>query len=189
MNRGNFLWQLGRYDDARSALKEAFEVSSQPETQYKGVLAWVHLINARIALSQLRYADAKSEGQLALDGSTAKFPDVALQAKYCIGLADALSGAAQPGRKLCEDALEMAKKTNSRQLITRGQLALAEALLNERNAAAAQQNALELEKIFGQSGQKDSEWRALLIAARASDMSGERWRQETWKKNRQEESR
>ena len=53
-------------------------------------------------------------------------------------------------------------------------MALAEAFLNERNPAAAQQNALELEKIFGQSGQKDSEWRALLIAARASDVSGDK---------------
>jgi tetratricopeptide (TPR) repeat protein/tRNA A-37 threonylcarbamoyl transferase component Bud32 len=174
MNRGNFLWQLGRYDEARAALNEAFEISNRPETQYKGVLAWVHLINARIALSQLRYADAKKEGQLALDVSGERFPDVALQAKYCIGLAEALSGAAQPGRTLCEKALEMAKKTNSRQLITSGQLALAEAFLNERNAAAAQQNALELEKIFGQSGQKDSEWRALLIAARASDVSDDK---------------
>ncbi|HYT49976.1 MAG TPA: hypothetical protein VEL78_06260, partial [Pyrinomonadaceae bacterium] len=59
-------------------------------------------------------------------------------------------------------------------LITSAQMALAEGLLSERNAAAAQQNVLELEKIFGQSGQKDSEWRALLIAARASDLSGDK---------------
>jgi serine/threonine protein kinase/Tfp pilus assembly protein PilF len=174
MNRGNFLWQLGQYDQARAALDAAFQIANAPEAGYKSVIAWVHLINARIALSQLRYADAKKEGQLALDISTAKFPDVALQAKYCLGLAGALSGSAQQGRKLCEEALEMAQKTNSRQLIKSAQLALAEALLNERNATAARQNALELEKIFGQSGQKDSEWRALLIAARASDMSGDR---------------
>ena len=174
MNRGNFLWQLGRYDEARAALDAAFQIANAPEAQYKGVMAWVHLINARIALSQLRYADARKEGQLALDISASKFPDVALQAKDCLGLADVLSGAVQQGRKLCEEALEMAKKTNSRQLITSAQLALAEGLLSERNAAAAQQNALELEKIFGQSGQKDSEWRALLIAARASDMSGDK---------------
>ncbi|HYX29862.1 MAG TPA: hypothetical protein VE863_15080, partial [Pyrinomonadaceae bacterium] len=39
---------------------------------------------------------------------------------------------------------------------------------------AALQTALEAQKIFGQSGQKDSEWRALLIAARASDMAGDK---------------
>jgi tetratricopeptide (TPR) repeat protein/tRNA A-37 threonylcarbamoyl transferase component Bud32 len=175
MNRGNFLWQLGRYDEARAALNEAFEISNRPETQYKAVLAFVHLINARIALSQLHYSEAKKEGQFALDAS-AKFPDVTLQAKYCIGLADVYSGSAEQGRKLCEEAFEIAKQTKSRQLITSAQMALAEALLTERNAAAALQNVFELEKIFGQSGQKDSEWRALLIAARASDMSGDKAR-------------
>ena len=43
-------------------------------------------------------------------------------------------------------------------------------LLNKE--AAALQIALEAQKMFAQSGQKDSEWRALLIAARASDLAG-----------------
>ncbi len=174
MNRGNFLWQIGRYDEARAALDAAFQIANAPEAQYKAVMAWLHLINARIALSQLRYADAKKEGQLALDVSADKFPDVTLQAKYSIGLADAFTGAAQPGRKLCEEAVEMAKKTNSRPLITSAQLALAEAMLLNKDAPAALQNAIETQKIFGQSGQKDSEWRALLIAARANDQAGDK---------------
>jgi GH15 family glucan-1,4-alpha-glucosidase len=33
---------------------------------------------------------------------------------------------------------------------------------------------LDVQKIFAQSGQKDSEWRALLIAARASDLAGDK---------------
>jgi len=33
---------------------------------------------------------------------------------------------------------------------------------------------LDAQKIVGQSGQKDSEWRALLIAARASDIAGDK---------------
>src|SRR5205085_2645604 len=143
------------------------------EAQLKPVLAWVHAVRARMALSQTQYADAKKEGQLTLDLSE-KFPDAALQAKYSIGLATAFAGPAPEGRKLCEEALTMAQTLKSRSLITSAQLALAEALLAERNAAAALQNALDLEKIFGQSGQKDSEWRALLIAARASEMSGDK---------------
>ena len=180
MNRGNFLWQLGRYDDARAALDAALQIANAPEAQYRAVIAWVHLINARIALSQLRYADAKKEGQLALDASADKFPDVALQAKTCLGLADAFSGDAPAGRKLCEEALDMARKTNSRPLISNSQLALAEALLAEHNASASLQNAQAVEKIFGQSGQKDSEWRALLIAARASDISGDKSATQTY---------
>jgi len=127
MNRGNFLWQLGRYDEARAALDAALEIATRQEAQLKTVVAWVHLVRARIALSQLQYGEAKKEGQLALDVSD-KFPDVALQAKYCMGLAQAYSGSAQQARNLCEDALRMAQQTKSRSLVTSAQLALAEVM-------------------------------------------------------------
>ena len=68
----------------------------------------------------------------------------------------------------------MAQKAKSRSLITNAQLALAEVMLLNKNAGATLQTVLAAEKIFGQSGQKDSEWRALLIAARASDLAGDR---------------
>jgi len=172
MNRGNFLWQLGRYDEARAALDAAFELANKKESQLKTVLAWVHLVRARMALSQSQYGEAKKEGQLALDASE-KFPDVTLQAEYCIGLAQALSGSPQGGRKLCDEALAMALKLQSRPLVTAAQLALAEVMLLNKDTAALQ-TALEAQKMFGQAGQKDSEWRALLIAGRASDQAGDK---------------
>jgi hypothetical protein len=86
----------------------------------------------------------------------------------------ALSGAGAEGRKLCEEALAAAQNLKSRPLITSAQLALAEATLASKDAAAALQTALDVQKIFAQSGQKDSEWRALLIAARASDLAGDK---------------
>src|SRR5438128_2189161 len=173
MNRGNFLWKLGRYDEARAALDAAFELANKKEAQLKTVLAWVHAVRARMEVSQGQYADAKKEAQLALDAS-GKFPDVALQAKYSMGLSQAYSGSAKEGRKLCDEALAMAQTLKSRPLVTSAQLALAEVMLLNKDTAAALQTALDAQKIFGQSGQKDSEWRALLIAARASELAGDR---------------
>jgi serine/threonine protein kinase/Tfp pilus assembly protein PilF len=173
MNRGNFLWQLGRYDEARAALDAAFAIATKPESQLNTVIAWVHLVRARIALSQLQYGEAKKEAQLAVDTS-AKFPDVQLQAKACLGRAMALSGAAPEGKKLCEEALVAAQNLKSRPLITSTQLALAEAMLAGKDAVAAEQNALDAQKVFAQSVQKDSEWRALFIAARSSDLAGDK---------------
>ena len=173
MNRGKFLWQLGRYDDARHALDAAFEIANKKEAQIKTVIAWVHLIRAQMALSQGQYTEAKKEAQAALELSD-KFPDVALQAKANMGLGQAMSGSTAEGRKLCEEALTMAQGLKSRPLITSVQLALAEAMFLNKENAAAIQTALEAQKIFGQSGQKDSEWRALLIAARASDAAGDK---------------
>jgi serine/threonine protein kinase/lipopolysaccharide biosynthesis regulator YciM len=169
MNRANYLWQLGRYDEARAALDAAFELANDKEAQLKTVLAWVHLIRARIALSQAQYADAKKEAQLASDY---KFPDVTLQANYTSGLAQARSGSAQEGRKLCDEAFDAAQTLKSRPLTSSAQLALAEAMLLQKDSAASLDNALQVEKVFAQSGQQDSEWRALLLAARASDLAG-----------------
>jgi len=172
MNRGNFLWQLGKYPEARAALDKAFEIANRPEANYKAALAWVHLTRAQMALSERNYSEAKKNAQLALDVSASQIPDVILQAKYCTGRAEAFSGAAQAGKKSCEEAVAMAKKLNDPQLIASALLALAEVLLIGNDSKGALENALEAQKMVARSGHQDSEWRALLIAARASDLTG-----------------
>lgn len=174
MNRGSYLWQVGRYPDARAALDSAFEIANRPEANYKAVLAWVHLTYAQIALSERRYDEAKKKSQLALDVSESKYPDLTLQAKYCIGRAEAFLGAAEVGRKSCDEAVAIAKKLNSPQLISSSLLALAEVLLIGKDAKGALENSLEAVKFFERSGQQDSQWRALLIAARAADSTGDK---------------
>jgi hypothetical protein len=111
-------------------------------------------------------------GQEAYDLSAKQFRKVELQAKYTIGLAAALSGAAQPARKLCEEAVAMAREANDPQLISSALLALAEVLLQGNEAKRALENALQAQAMFARSGQQDSEWRTLLIAARASELAG-----------------
>jgi tetratricopeptide (TPR) repeat protein len=171
MNRGAFLWQLGRYAEARAALNSASEIANRPEANYKVVLAWIHLTNAQMALSERNFGEAKKASQLAQDAAS-QFPDVLLQAKYCLGRAQALSGAASVGRKSCEEALVMAKKVNSTPLISSALLALADVLLKNNDSQGALANALEAQKMFAQSGQQDSEWRSFLIAAQASELAG-----------------
>ena len=172
MNRGAFLWQLGRYAEARAALDSAFEIASRPEANYKAVLAWVHLTRARMALSEQNAAEAKKQGQLAIELSS-QFPDVMLQAKYCMAQAEAQSGAIKAGRELGQEAIAMAKKVNSPQLTSSALLALAEVQLLANDANRALESALEAQKMLARAGARDSEWRALLIAARASDLTGD----------------
>jgi tetratricopeptide (TPR) repeat protein len=171
LNRGILLWQLGRYKDAREALNAAFFIANQPEASYKGVLAWVHLANSQMALSQRLLAQAKAEGQQALDQAGNQNPDVALQAKYSIGLAQALSGATQPARKLCEEAVASAKEPRAR---SSALLALAEVMLLGNDASGALSTALQAKAMFARSGEQDSEWRSSLIAARASQLAGDK---------------
>lgn len=174
MNRGNFLWQLGKYPEARAALDAAFEIANRPEANYKAALAWVHLTRAQMALSESKFSEAKKNAELALAISASQIPDVILQAKFCLGRAQAFSGAVQTGRKSCEEAVTMAKQLNAPQLISAAQLAYAEVLLIGRDSQLALSNALEAQKTLARSGGQDSEWRALLIAARASQLAGNR---------------
>lgn len=172
MNRGAFLWRLGRYQEARDALGLAFKIANEPSANFKAVLAWVHLTNSQMALSERRFDEAKEKGQRALDLAGTEYRDVALQAKYTLGLAQALAGAAQPARKPCEEAVAMSKELKSPRQLSSALLALAEVLLLGNNAPRALATALEAQAMFAHAGQQDSEWRALLIAARASQLAG-----------------
>jgi tetratricopeptide (TPR) repeat protein len=172
MNRGAFLFQLGRYDEARAALDQAFSISNRTEADFKLVLAWVHLTNSQMALSKQRFPEARAEGQKALDLGGNEAKDVALQAKQTIGMAQALSGAPQPARRLCEEAVATAKEVNSPRLLSTALLALAEVLLLGNDATGALATSRQAQGMFAPSGQQDSEWRAWLIAARASQLAG-----------------
>lgn len=172
MNRGAFLWQLGRYQDAQAALALAFSIANRPEASFKAVLAWVNLTNAQMALSEGRFAETKDKGQQALTLAGTEIGDVAIQAKHSIGLARALSGSPQTGRPLCQEAVDRARATKSPQLVSSALLALAEVMLLSNDARGAIATAEEAQAMFARSGQQDSEWRSLLIAARASQLSG-----------------
>ena len=90
-----------------------------------------------------------------------------LEAKFTQGLAQALSGATREGRAACEEAVEMARKGGDYALYSRTLLALAEVLLEDRDAQRALSVALEAKERFASAGQQESEWRAWMIAARA----------------------
>jgi tetratricopeptide (TPR) repeat protein len=157
MNRGAFLWRLGRYQEARDALDLAFRIANEPNANFKTVLAWVHLTDSQMALSQRHLDDAKAKSQQALDIAGTEYRDVALQAKFSLGLAQALSGAAQQARKPCEEAVATAKELKSPRHLSSALLALAEVLLLANTAPGALATALEAQSMFAHAGQQDSD--------------------------------
>jgi tetratricopeptide (TPR) repeat protein len=172
MNRARLFWMLGRYQEARAALDQAFSIANRPETSYKSLLAWVNLAESQMALSQKRLPEAKAKGQEALSLAGAQYKEVALQATHTIALSQALSGLPRPAKKMCEDAVATAKEVNSPRLLSSALLALAEVLLLGNDAQGALAAALQSQAMFASGGQQDSEWRALLIAALASQLAG-----------------
>ncbi|HMF58440.1 MAG TPA: tetratricopeptide repeat protein [Pyrinomonadaceae bacterium] len=169
MNRGNVLWRLGQYVDAISSLDEAQELAGNQEAgSYPQVLAEVEMIRGQIALSQRRFAEAIIHSKQALELSGEQYKDVAVQAKYTLGLAEALSGDARAGIVICNEAVAMADAQGDAALLSRAKLALAEALEASSNTQDALSIALEAQKRFAGAEQQESEWRAWLIAARVS---------------------
>jgi tetratricopeptide (TPR) repeat protein/tRNA A-37 threonylcarbamoyl transferase component Bud32 len=172
-NRGNVLWRLGRYDEARQSLAEALQSAQRAERPDAETLARLRLNDAQIALSLRRFGAAESAGRAALKMAGAEFEAIAVEARSVVGLARALSGAAQEGVRECEGAAEAARKSGSPRLVSAALLALASARLEAGDTQGALSAATEARETFKVPGQQDSEWRALLVAALASRRHGD----------------
>jgi serine/threonine protein kinase/Tfp pilus assembly protein PilF len=172
ISRGRVLWQLGDYQSARAALDEAYAAAVRPDSSYKSQLAEINLRYAQMALGERNFQEAKAKGKQALDLAASQ-PDVAIEAKYTLGLASALSGAKPEGKQLCDEALEAATRSGNPRFISGAQLALGQVLLEMNDAPRALATALQAQAGFSRAGQQDSEWRALLVAALASRSAGD----------------
>ncbi len=171
MNRGYVLWRLGRRDEARAALNQAAELAGQPEGGVKPVLAEVPLHQAEIELSERHFPEAVASARRAAELALDQFNGIYLQARAVLGQALAAGGHAADGRKECEAAIEMAARAGDAALLSRTKLALAEVLLEAGEAERARSLAREAQESFERGGQLESEWRAFVIAARASRLS------------------
>jgi tetratricopeptide (TPR) repeat protein/predicted Ser/Thr protein kinase len=172
LGRAEALWRLGRYPEAGTALNEASPISNRSGD--KQLSAAIHQIRAEMALSQLSFQEAKVEAQKSLEiAAAAPYPPIAVIARSALGLAQTRSGSMRQGRLLCEEAAVQAKGLGDPWLISETLLALAEAMLESGDARQGLENALRAQDRVARLGQRESEWRAWLIAARASRKADE----------------
>ncbi len=171
--RGKLLWPLGRYPEARDELAKAYSIASEPAIRDKSLIAGTHLSYAEMALSERRFPEAIAKAKLALEAAGTQYPGVAVAAKYTLGLAQVFSGAKEAGKSSCEESVAMAQSAGDAALLSRAMLALAEARLENGDAEGALENALRAEERFTRAGQQESQWRAWLVAARASQRKGD----------------
>jgi len=165
VDRANALWRLGRYDDARTALAEAAAVAEKPDAA-RDLASHYFLAPARIALSERRFSDARTSAMQAITTSANRVVTVAILGRSTLGVAQALSGSRE-GTAKCQEALEMARKSNDPYLISESLLMLAETFVQQHDFPAALKAALESREIAAGIGKLDSEWIAYSIAAHA----------------------
>ncbi len=166
------LARLGRYSEARDALGEASVIASGPGG-YDSLARLVVQYNAEIALSQRRFPAAHDGAHTLLAGAARLGNSEAAEAGGVYCLAESLSGARQSGLADCQIALDEARKSAIPRLVSGALLAVAEAQLENGDAARAKETALSARTQFTASGQRESEARASLVAARAARVSGD----------------
>lgn len=173
-NRGNALWQLGRYAEADKLFAEAAAIGDRPEGQLKTLLAWLRLTRARRALSEEHFLEAVEQAASSAGLAGAQATVRIAETKSVSGLADVLNGKKASGLRACADAFAIAASMNNQELLCATQLALAEAMMESGDAQAALSNAQQAQERSRNLGKRDSEWRALLLAARASRKMNDR---------------
>jgi serine/threonine protein kinase/Flp pilus assembly protein TadD len=170
-NRSIAFWWLARYDDAHTSLSQASDIAEGGHN--KDLQASIKLTEAQISLSGRRFPEAIAKIQQALDLAGAQNKYVAVEGKCLIGLSQALSGQAREGQAICQEASETAATLNDPLLLSKSQLALAEASLASGDTQHAIESAMQAQAFFASAGLQESEWRAWLIAGLASQKAGD----------------
>ena len=176
VNRADMLARLGQYAEAHAALDELFAELKRlaSDNNYKALwTAWAYLIKARMALSERRLPEAKAKCLQALAAIAPQNKNTIVMIKATLGLIQVLDGARAKGKKDCEEAVSMALTTDDARLLSDARLVLAEALLEGRDGRDALTAALLARESFANLHKPESEWRARLIAARASQQIGD----------------
>jgi serine/threonine protein kinase/tetratricopeptide (TPR) repeat protein len=172
INRGNVLWQLGHYNEASDAFKELTEVAAGLSGNFKAMLGWFNLTNARMMLSELKLPEAKTRAQQTVDLAGTDDKGRAVEAQSTLGLIQALSGLAKEAKHSCDEASKRSSSVRDPLIVAQSNLACAEATLETGDAKGALSRVQEAQQLFERTGQYDFGWRALLVAARAEQRGG-----------------
>lgn len=174
MNRGATHWRLGQTDSAHEDLDQASAIAKRDDSSFKELQAFIDLIEAQVSFSEGSFPDAEKKCQHAIDLAGVQNKVVMIRAKYLMGLSQARSGQTKLGQTTCEEARDAAASLGDPLLLSRCQLALAEAYLAANDTQRAIASAKQSQGFFSTAGLAESEWRAWLIEGLASQKAGER---------------
>jgi tetratricopeptide (TPR) repeat protein len=168
------LANLGRYREAREALAEVASAARRPGG-YAALAELADRYEAEIALSEGEFAAAREGARKLLRTPEKLGIEGRTEVTRILADAETLSGARREGLASAGKALELARKSAVPRLVPKALLAEAEALAESGEVARAIEAARAAREQFSRTGQKESEARAWLVAARASgDATGVR---------------
>jgi tetratricopeptide (TPR) repeat protein len=168
--QADMLWRIGRFAEARDILNRLASDMNKQDKSFNSVAAHAHLIKGKLELSYLRFPSAMDAGRKAFAMVERRSDHTAIDALLILGLAQAYSGTARAGVKSCRDAVVASEQVKDQWRLSASMLALGETLLLNGDAEGALQNAMRAREGFERRGQRDSLWRAWLLAARAGHL-------------------
>lgn len=172
INRVSTLVGLGRFSEAEALIVDASARSEKVGSKQLAVTIGLEI--SKMNLIRRNFVEAKAKLRSVLAAAIdAHLRQSTLEAKWMLGSASALSGAEHDGLALTKEAVTLAEQSKDRWVLAKARLALAEALLESGNANDALANASAATDSFVRTQQQDSEWRALLISAQASQRKGD----------------
>lgn len=174
LNRGQILWQIGRYKESHEAIDSTMLIAEKPESEDKNLLAWTYLIKAQSDLSEQNYKAAIAESQKAIDLGGGQTGEIFVQATSTKGLANSRSGEKEIGKELCRKAVTEAAENGMAHLNLKAKLALAESFLINGEARKSLDIFLEMQKNFVNSNTISTQWQSFAIAAQASVALGDK---------------
>ena len=173
LGRADCLMRVGRFQEADDLLKQAAAIADKPGAEIKQLSAGIKVSLAEMALEQDRFAEGKSKGDAALAAAGDEIKSLAAAAKVFIALAQSHSGSAGAAKQVAAEAVELSRQLNDPAQLAGAQIAFAEIALLASDAKSALSSALEAEQTCARLGQPASQWRALTIAALASEKAGD----------------
>ncbi len=173
VQRAFVLGSMGRYSEVESLLNQAAAIADKPGGEIKRLSLEGQLAGAEIALTQNHAPEARDKAEKLLAQAATKFPELSMNATWVLGIALADAGAAT-GKQKCAEAVELAKQLNDRWQLAKAHLALAETMLLTGDAQGAANTALQAQQVFAQLGHQASEWRAVALAALATEKLGDK---------------
>jgi tetratricopeptide (TPR) repeat protein len=167
---GSVLTDLGRYPEAQTALDRAAAIAGRGGG-FEALARLVEQYRARIALSQRRFAAAAAAARKLLAASAQLGTSERIDVNRLACAAGLPLGARRAALAACQAALDEARASGVPRFVSAATLSLAQAQIENGNAAAARDAAMSVRSEFTRTGQRESEARALLIAARAARAS------------------
>jgi tetratricopeptide (TPR) repeat protein len=166
LNCGTALWRLGRYREAHLRFAQAEGAAAK----FEDLRFAISQERADLALSEGKYPEAVATCSRLLSHTKADELDTVADLNRVLGLALIRMGRKQEGRRRCERAVAIVAVPNVTVLAST--LAVAEARLETGDCRAALAAVQAAENQL--TGLPDSNWRAKVLEARASEALGDR---------------